>query len=172
MTTWSVLATGTSLTPAVVAAVRGRCKAAVVSNAYLLMPDADILVSADAAWWAEHPAALEFPGPKFGAMPEWLVVPGVQRIESNGTNSALLACMAAVQLGATRILLIGLDLKGSHFFGDHPAPLFNPTEQQFERFRRQFERYRPSDVEILNCTPGSTLACYPMANLEDALCKP
>lgn len=171
MTTWAVLASGPSMSQALAEGLWGRCNVAAVSNTYRLAPWADALVSADAAWWAEHPDALRFAGPKFGAMPEFLAVPGVERIATSGVNSALLACMAAVRLGATRLLLCGLDLHGAHYFGDHPEPLFNPREPEFARFRRQFERYRPSGVEIFNCTPGSTLACYPFANLEEMLCS-
>lgn len=169
MTTWAILASGPSMSQALADSLRGRCSVAAVSNTGRLAPWADAVVSADAAWWAQHPEALKHAGAKYGAMPQFLAVPDVERIQANGINSALLAVMVAVQRGATRVLLCGLDLHGPHYFGDHPEPLFNPGDREFARFRRQFEAYRPSDVEIINCTPGSTLACYPFANLEDVL---
>lgn len=169
MTTWAILASGPSMSQELADSLRGRCSVAAVSNTWRLAPWCDVLVSADAAWWAQHPEALECPAAKYGAMPSFLTVPGVERIQANGVNSALLAVMVAVQRGATRVLLCGLDLHGSHYFGDHPEPLFNPREREFERFRRQFTAYRPSGVAIINCTPGSSLACYPFAPLEEML---
>lgn len=170
MTTWAVLASGPSMSQGLVNSLRGRCHVAAVSNTWQLAPWADAVVSADAAWWAENPEALMHAGAKYGAMPAWLAIPGVERIPANGVNSALLAVKVAVHKGARRVLLYGLDLKGAHYFGDHPAPLFNPGEREFERFRRQFERYHvPGDVEIFNCTPGSTLTCYPFADLGSVL---
>lgn len=169
MTTWAVLASGPSMSQAVADSVRGRCRVAAVSNTWRLAPWADVLVSSDAAWWSAHPEATQFAGPKYGAMPEWLEHEGVRRLPHTGSNSALLACRVAVELGATRVLLLGLDLRGDHFFGRHAPPLFNPGPDQFARFRRQFATFRPEGVEILNCTAGSALDCYPFSTIEEAL---
>lgn len=169
MTAWAVLACGPSMSQAVADSVKGRCHVVAVSNAYKLAPWADVLASADAAWWAAYPEAKQFAGDKVGAMPSFLEIDGVKRTGKSGENSALLATKEAVRRGATRVLLLGLDLGGRHFFGDHPAPLYNPGEQQFARFRRQFTAYRPEGVEIINCTPGSSLSCYPFGLLEDFL---
>lgn len=78
--------------------------------------------------------------------------------------------MAAVELGAARVLLLGFDMRGAHYFGPHRAPLKNTDAARFEKFKRQFAAYRPPGVEIINCTPGSALSCYPLGQLEDYLC--
>lgn len=167
---FAVLATGPSMSQAVADAVRGRCAVVAVSDAHKLAPWADAMASTDRAWWCAHPEALEFAGRKFTTAQ----VEGVERIPfegpiTTGSNSGLLACHVAVKLGATRILLCGFDMKGAHFFGPHPEPLKNTKPGRFEAFQEQFRRFRPRGVEILNCTRGSALRAYPMADLEEAL---
>lgn len=90
-----------------------------------------------------------------------------------GSNSGFQAINLAILFGALRILLVGFDMSArgkSHFFGEHPEGLIRNSN--YERFVPQFERAArrlPSDIEIINCTPGSALRCFPMMDLEDAL---
>lgn len=173
MSTWAVLATGPSLSQAVADAVRGRCKVAAVSDSIRLAPWADVLVSADRAWWDFHGEKLDFAGPRYGVMPDFQQINGVERFKApSGTNSALVATMVAVSLGATKVLLCGVDLHspGDHFFGRHPAGLKSTPAKRLEVFKEQFARYRPKGVEIVNCTPGSALTAYRMGTLEDEIC--
>lgn len=167
--TWAILATGPSMSRALADSVRS-VKTIAVSDAFRLAPWADALVSADRKWWTANPDARQFAGQKYMAMRD--LDDQVERVNTsiNGINSGLLALHVAVKLGAKRILLLGFDMHGGHFFGPHAEPLSNTTEKRFEVFKRQFAAYRPAGVEILNCTPGSSLNCYPMANLEDVLC--
>lgn len=168
MSTFAVLATGPSLTQCQVDKVSG-LRVIAVSDAYRLAPWAEALVSADKAWWLHHQP--EFAGRRFSA----LRVPGMETEILDGlpmgTNSGLQAVHVAVQLGARRVLLLGFDLGGSHFFGPHPEPLKNTDSRpgRFEVFKRQFAGYQPRAVEIINCTPGSALGCYPKADLDACL---
>jgi hypothetical protein len=136
-----------------------------VSDTYKLAPWADCLVSSDRAWWRHHEP--EFRGRRYSVVE----VPGVERLEGvhSGMNSGLVGVMAAVSFGAKRIILLGFDMGGTHFFGEHPTPLKNTRPDRFDVFKKQFEYYRPRGVEIVNCTEGSALTCYPMARLEDVL---
>jgi PKD repeat protein len=153
-------------------AVRG-LKVVAVSNTYELAPWADVLVSNDKTWWTNTPSSMEFDGEKFCGL---AIEPprGVTKFPgaTSGGNSGLLAIQVAVSKGATRILLLGFDMGGSHYFGDHPAPLKNPTPQRFEVFKRQFAGYKPKDVEIINCTPDSALKCYPFGDVKEFLPEP
>lgn len=173
MTTWCVLATGPSMSQAVADAVHGRCKVAAVSDSIRLAPWADVLVSADRAWWDLHGEQLDFAGPRYGVMPDFQQIKGVERFKApSGTNSGLLAVLVAVSLGATKVLICGVDLHspGDHFFGRHPEGLKSTPAKRLEVFKDQFARYRPKGVEIVNCSPGSALKAYPMGRLEDHLC--
>lgn len=167
--TFAVLATGPSMTQAVADRVRGKCRVVAVSDAYQLAPWADALVSQDRKWWDHHPEALQFAGRKFSTNR----IPGVEqvaiRILQTGTNSGLVAMEIARLLGAKRLLLLGFDLQGSHYFGPHPAPLRNTSEARFVQMLRQFSRWDQGRVEVINCTPGSRLKRFPMANLEDVI---
>jgi hypothetical protein len=172
---FAVLATGPSLTSAVVDEVRGRAKVVAVSDAYRLASWADALVSTDHSWWRQHPEASAFKGRKFSGMVAYQNVDGVEKLAGeNATNSGLLGVKVAVLMGATKVLLCGFDLHspGQHFFGRHGGSLRSTTAQRMEAFKRQFERYQPRGVEIINCTPGSALRVYPMANLDACLAEP
>lgn len=172
MTVWCVLASGPSMSREIADSVRGRCKVVAVSNCYELAPWADVLVSADGAWWKANPRALEFQGLKYGLMPDFAPVKGVEKFDApSGINSGLLGLLVAAKLGAKKILLAGFDMKGSHYFGPHPAPLKNTSDVRFEAFKRQFVHYRPRKVEVINCTPGSGLKTFPMGDLETCLAK-
>ena len=138
-----------------------------VNDAYKLAPDADALVANDQNWWKLHTEALVFKGRKFSTNPpqrspvEWVAVNGLIQ---TGTNSALLAMHVAIAVfGAKRVELYGVDMRGTHYFGPHVG-LPNTKPERFEVFKQQFARYGvPKGVEIVNCTPGSFLTCYPFA---------
>lgn len=87
-----------------------------------------------------------------------------------GSNSGLLACHIAVtRLGATRLLLLGLDMRGTHFFGKHPEPLKNTKPERFVQMRQQFANWAPKRVQIWNCNPQSALECFERMTLDEAL---
>lgn len=174
MTTCVVLATGASLSPEQVSQVRSayeerRCKAVAVSNAYQLAPWADALVSNDMKWWRQHPEALQFAGRRFcGADYK-----GTERLPPvpmfpTGSNSGLQGMRVALMIGATRIILLGFDMKGTHYFGPHPAPLKNASPGDFQRMMVQFTRWK-SEAEVINCSPGSALTCFKTGTLVDVL---
>jgi hypothetical protein len=173
LTTFVVVGTGESLTHAQIdhvhsAYLAGACRAVAVNNAYKLMPWASALVGNDRIWWQTNPDALKFAGPKYCAG----VVRGTERLPPevgfpSDCNSGLQGMRVAAMLGASRILLIGFDLHGSHYFGKHPAPLRNTTIARFKVHLRQFKRWR--GPEVINCTPGSALTQFPMSTLEKDL---
>lgn len=169
---FAVLATGPSMSLGIARSVMGRCSVIAVSDAFKLAPWADALVSTDFSWWRHHPETQDFKGRKFSGMVDYQKVEGVERLPAeNATNSGLLGVKVAVLLGATKVLLCGFDLHspGEHFFGRHAGSLRSTMPHRMEIFKRQFAAYQPRGVEILNCTPGSALKCYPMETLEDAL---
>jgi hypothetical protein len=153
-------------------------------------PWADMLYGADSAWWCFHAQqALKFPGLKVTASSTvpfrdvlalkptgaegYDPTPGCLR---TGGNSAYQATHIAAQAGAARILLCGVDLhsrNGSHHHGDHPSPLRNSTDQNFERMRQRFHTLAQPladlGIEVFNCSPGSALTCFPFRDIEQCL---
>lgn len=167
---FAVLATGPSMSQEVADSVRGKCKVIAVSDTYKLAPWADAMCSSDAAWWKANPDAIDFAGQRYAAMPEFQKIEGVECLKiPSGSNSGLLALHVAVMRGAKKILMMGFDMKGSHYFGPHKS-LKNTTPARFEIFKRQFAQYKPAGVDIVNCTPGSALKAYRIGKLEDELC--
>lgn len=161
---FAVLATGPTMSQAVADSVRGKCKVIAVSDAYELAPWADAMVSADAAWWREKKPV--FDGPRYTLA----YVPDTEKVRDSimGTNSGLLGLQVAVMMGAKRVILLGIDLHGTHYFGPHKT-LKNTKPHRMAQFHKQFANYKPRGVEIINCSPDSRLECYPKARLEDVL---
>jgi hypothetical protein len=167
---FAILCTGPSMSQAVADAVR-HLPVVAVNGAYELAPWADALAANDTSWWAKNPQAKDFPGRKFSANR----IKGVERIESPyvGTPSAsgVLALEAAKVMGATTVLLLGVDFHGSHYFGDYTNGLRNTTDERRLIHAKQFAKWGKANkcVAVLNVTPGSRLECFPKARLEDVL---
>lgn len=172
----------------------------VVNDAYLLVPWADVLYFCDAKgdrwldWHRDRPAFQAFGGQKCmldadrpylrpeddfyllrnqggdGLSPE----PGAL---CTGGNTGHQAINLAALSGAKRILLLGYDGKKAadgreHFFGRHP----NGTVVPFDMMRQKMKTIPPAaaamGIEIINCTPGSAIDCFPGATLESVLPHP
>lgn len=191
-----ILASGPSLTAADVDAVRGRARVIAVNDTVRLAPWADALYSSDRQWWPHHRGYPSFTGPKFGIgsapgknnpfrqHPEIQVLKntgpdGLEREPTglrHGHNSGYAAINLAVHFGASRILLLGYNLgrRGGklHFFGEHKG-LNNPTDALFMTWRKLFKTLvaplEAAGVEVLNCTEGTALDCFPCQPLTEAL---
>lgn len=90
------------------------------------------------------------------------------------SSSGFQAINLAYHLGATRIVLIGYDMrhhgKQAHFFGDHPKAA-NFSNGPPTRFIPTFQTIRPKQygLEIINATPGSLVTAFPFMSLDEAL---
>ena len=101
-------------------------------------------------------------------------VRGVERVKVPGyvsVNSGVLGLEVARLKGASRILLLGFDMHGTHFFGPYTNGLSNTSEAKRRMHLAQYARWakRNRDIEVFNCTPGSALQCFPTARLDDCL---
>ena len=79
----------------------------------------------------------------------------------------------AAHAGCKRILLCGFDMHGGHWHERHVYPLREHGEGIFERWIARFETLAPElakrGIETINCTPGSSLKCFPTMDLSEAL---
>jgi hypothetical protein len=188
--TVAIVASGPSLKNADLDALANVPTIAVNDN-WRKVPTAEILYAADAPWWAYHDYVPEFAGERWTqqkgpsgwarhAMAQGLRViqsaasPGVSTdpaLIHTGSNSAFQALNLAVLGGARRVLLLGCDMTGAHWFGRHPPELRRPSP--YDRFRAAFERAAPQlqglGVEVINCSPISTIQAYPRMPLPEAL---
>lgn len=151
-------------------------------------PWADVLYAADHKWWeCYQDRALKFVGYKisirsgpfkevhyvqqsslrtYDPRPDYLVT---------GNNSGYQAIHLAVHFGVKRILLLGYDMKlqgkKKHWFGDHPKRL--NSLGNFPAWRTRMDLFavdlKKLGVEVINCTEGSALTCFPKKHLKDVI---
>lgn len=187
-----VCAPGPSLSPNVSELCReSRFATIAVQDAWRRVPWAPVLYGCDAKWWNFHKGVPEFQGEKWsshgshtsndkqavGARYGITLVQGRQGYEFSadpshicyGGNSGFQAINLAILFGGRRIVLVGFDMHGTHFFGKHPAPLHNVDPRRFIPAFVRAARKLPAGVEIINATAGTALRCFPRMSLEDAL---
>ena len=91
-----------------------------------------------------------------------------------GSNGGHQAVNIAVLAGARKILLVGYDMRfpggRSHWHNGHP---YKVPEQRYGEYARRFKTMLPQlerlGVEVVNCTPGSAIACFRFGNLAEEL---
>lgn len=186
----AVIASGASAAGVPIGRLRGAVRTIVVNNSWQLAPWAELLYAADGRWWDAYPAARDFAGLKVTAEPAAAQRHGLHRVTvlegeqahristepgvlGHGGHGGFQAINLAVQLGARTILLVGIDLQGEHWHGDHQPPLRNPKPGKLalwrDRLDAQAGRLAELGVEILVASPGSALTAYRRASLEEAL---
>jgi hypothetical protein len=164
-----------------------------INTTHRLAPWADALYSCDAKWWMHNQEALRFEGLKI-TQDESVPFPQVYLLKNTGSdgfdpdpsclrtghNSTYQALQICIHAKAKRVLLCGVDMRWvdgeTHWHGDHPAPLADSDPDVFRRSMiPSFNAFAPQlpglGVEVINCTPGSALFCFPRAKLEEVLCQ-
>jgi hypothetical protein len=178
----------------------GACRVLAVNDAYRLAPFADALYAADPTWWRHHGYVLDFAGEKWTCVkdkrqtrwndsnwgagePEHHGLSTIRLVQEDrfvldeiavgaGDHSGFQAINLAAHWG-DRVILIGFDMTGSHFFGRHPEPLNNHSLSELMIRRAKLARAAPAlaaaGVQMINATPSSALDCFPRASLDEAL---
>ncbi len=158
-----------------------------------MAPWADILYASDAKWWHNYAKeAAAFAGRKVtiaqsGDREPHLISDevavmghgGVNGFDERtthlrtGSNSGFAAVHLAIHFGVRRIVLVGFDMhgkRGEHWFGHHFWR--RGYKSRYDLFINCFKRAAPefsARAEIVNCTPGSALTCFPSMDLKEAL---
>ena len=183
--TVAILASGPSMSQSVADTVRGRCAVIAINDTYKLAPWADMLYACDRDWWKVNPHAMAFSGLKVSMQP----VDGVLQVQNggrigfdsrpthikNGSNSGYQALHLAAHMGASRVLLCGYDMRmvggKTHWFGEHEGILRKASP--YIDWRGNFAVLAPElaarGVQVVNCTPGSGLECFQLADLDASL---
>lgn len=150
-------------------------------------PWADVIYGSDAKWWRHYlPMVATLPGRKI-SLEIGRTIPGIEYLRpstqvfddracylSTGANSGYAAICLAAKLGATRISLYGFDMgarNGRWRRHDYPANL--NSRPRFTDWIGRFRQLAPvlarRGIEVINCTEGSSLTCFPFSsNLRDA----
>jgi len=161
-----------------------------INDTYRLAIDAEIVYASDSMWWRMNPQALECRGIKATVEAVRGIAPNVDdrvRVLRNSgrdgfdphpghvrtnCNSGAVGIQIAAHARAARILLLGFDMRGGHWHAPHERPLGNPGPASFRRWIAHITglaKALPAGVQVLNCTPGSALTCFPMATLDDVI---
>lgn len=196
-----IAASGPSIIEFDLEAIRQEARLIVVNDAYKLVSSADALYACDWWWWAHNEKAFSFPAVRVGlgynAQAEsWITgwphskeAEKVNLLQSTGQhgleledrtavrtggNSGYQAINFAVHLGASRIILLGYDMKpseelGSHFFGEHEGRARPPFDQFLRAFETIVEPLEEAGVSVINCTPDSALTVFRQADISEAL---
>lgn len=192
-----VLGGGPSLTVEQVEQVRevhGRVKCIAVNNSFRLAPWSDVLMASDADWHARNPDAAEFAGLRVAVEGNRLdasihVVPKsilpVQNVTTMpaagddrliaGRNGVHHALNLSVLCGATTVILLGCDGAPrdgrSHWHEGHAGkPIPDDFWSEMQRsFSAQENALAARGVNVLNCSPGSSINSFPKVTLDDAL---
>lgn len=191
---WVIAGSGPSLDETVRDACGG-FRVLAVNDAYRVIPDAVALYAADVAWWQLNEGCQDFRGEKWtcssGSIEAGLrkglakrfgikIIAGRRghgfssdpNVIHYGGNSGFQAVNLALHWGANPVVLVGFDMRGRHFFGNHERPLRQTGQHAFDGWCRRFKRAAdtlPKDIRIINATPNSALTCFPTMTLEEAL---
>lgn len=189
----AILASGSSLNQAQCDAVRrwqgDKRHVIVINTTFRMYPTADVLYACDWTWWKVHRAEVEkdFRGQLWTQDKKALEIVGMHFVESSpnpglgkrpgvihqGQNSGYQALNLAYQAGVKRMALLGFDMHGQHWHGDHPSGLPNPKPHLFAAWVKNFDRLATDlaaeGVDVVNCSPGTALECFKKATIEDAL---
>lgn len=183
---------GPSLTQAQVDHCKGRARVIAINDAYRLAPWADLLYFCDCRWWGDygHGAKLkDWPGlivrlqggkhdfgdPRIKVMRNLNQHKGLAAERDGlhtGQNSGYQAINLAVHLGAKKIVLLGYDMQASgaktHWFGEHPIPTGRDVfDGMLPHFDSLVQPLAKLGIEVVNCTPGSRLKCFPAKPLDE-----
>lgn len=181
-----IIAGGASLTREDVEFCRGKARVVAVNDAYRLAPWADLFYACDARWWDVHFERIaDLQGLKVTHSADaavrhrlsLIVGRAAQGLSFNptfvhlGNNGGYQALNLVTLMGATRILGLGYDMKGRHWFGDHPKACSGPSN--FARWIANFETVPPDLARIgatfINCSRDTALTCFPRMTIEEAL---
>ena len=86
-----------------------------------------------------------------------------------GGNSGYQAVNLAYLLGAKTILLLGFDMFGTHYFGEHKYGLNN--DSPYKRFIESFctINVKKHNIEVINCSRQSALEYFPRTTIDKVL---
>lgn len=163
-----------------------------VNDAWRLYPGCAAIYGADFKWWTRHIETVRagYSGECWTACPRAAklydlkhievtrrdglsTTPGVVFAGRGVGNSGAQAINLATLWGARRLVLVGMDFYGTHFFGEHPAGLSTPDTETFKQMRSNMTMLANDlhrlGVHVVNTSAKSKLVFWPKLPLFDAL---
>ena len=160
----------------------------VINDAYQIAPWATYQYFCDKTWHQWHkdkPAYQMFEGLKLTQEKD---IPGTLHVTGKtgkglsesperihfGQNSGFQALNLAVHFGASRILLLGYDMKFgenglAHWFGDHPNNVRSNYPAWLSNFSIAADQIKERGIEVINCSRDTALRCFKQKLITDIL---
>lgn len=177
------------------------CKVIAINNNFLRFPSADILYSADHTWWTHYKPQIDqsdFTGELWSQYGESLCTyedvhtrnpylnfilcerrkeglpTQTDRIHFGGNSGYQAICLAYIK-GASRIILLGYDMKPTnnqnHWHGNHPDEIDKHHILKYTQWINHMDLLaqdaRAKNFNIINCTKDSALTCFPIADIKN-----
>ena len=173
---WYVLASGPSLQPEEIEAIRkereaDRCRVVVTNSTIFSAPWADACYAVDQPWWKEYHRKVPDGVKRISARPR-LELYGVEQLPRRkengiskhgvcGNSSGHHAISYAYMQGADEIIVIGFDcchIDGeTHHHGDHPEPFSNAPRphEWIAPAKAMAAALEANNVRVVNCGSGA-----------------
>ncbi len=190
-----VVASGPSAKDVPLSLGKGRAKFIAINNSVLLAPWADCLYACDWKWWRKHRWLWEGAKCPLLVSQDRIAVevfPRIKRVNAKRAcealqfaamgeicwagNSGLQAVNLAAQWGASRIVLVGFDMRldhGAHWHGKHRTGMSNPSDKSVARWLARTEAaaavLATRGIDVVNCSPISALTSYRKTDFASAL---
>lgn len=191
MTTAICIASGPSLTAEDVDYCRGKGKVYVINNTFRRAHWADVLYACDGRWWEHYhaEAAKVFKGEmwtidvgaaakyglkEIGVLNDAFFSDHPKAIALGGNSGHQALNLACIQ-GASRVILLGYDMKPRadgirHWHGDHVNALLQTNPIEYFNWCQNLKQAKPFiEAEVINCTRDTALDCFDRAALRDVL---
>ena len=187
-----ILGCGPSLRGFDARVLRGRGRVIAVNDSFRLAPWADVLYACDLRWWQTRQAGVRdlWAGRRMVTLEN--EIDGVLRLRNSGEdgletdpgalrtgkNSGYQAIGLAYHFGASRIVLLGFDMRlGRHgelhwnerSDGQTPQGFAGTLALMLPKFETLRKPLATAGVQVVNATPGSALRVWPMVRLGDVL---
>ncbi len=188
-----IIASGPSAKEVDLSPIKGKARCIAVNTSIQLYPEADILYACDVGWWRQYKELWSsFKGMKITqdklARDEFNIHRVIcERHHENlvldrpgfvgwGGNSGFHCINLSIQFYVKKIILVGYDMhlrSGSHWHGNHPNNMHNPSDANVARWRRTTDAAAPTikklGIEVINTSINSALVNYPKMSLMEAL---
>lgn len=180
MSDFVIIGSGTSLTKSDVDYVQGKAKVIAINDNYKIAPWADILYYCDMSWFLQNiDGVIDFKGEvvtiskgladthyKAGERLGLNIAPDVL---CTGLNSGYQSIDLAIKRGASRIFLLGYDMKcnpdGKKYWHEDRKVMVNSP---FGDMIKAFESIK-INIPIINCSRDTALTCFPRASIQSVL---
>lgn len=185
-----IIASGQSLTQEDIDYTKGKVNTTIaISDNYKKAPWANYLYSCDDSWWKHYykdvmssgflGTLVTVSGQAAGRHENvnyfrgaWNKLIDEQAgVLSYGHNSGTQAIGLAVALGYNKIILLGFDMKGKHWFGNHPIQLNRALS--FDKCIAYLESNKQHlldlGVEVINCSRDTDITAFPIKPITEVL---